>query len=401
MPKPALSDAGRSKGNRRASDRTRPTSRKRAKKKSPAIMRSQSVHHGTPPIVLDGVVYPVFGCPVDLDPCSNATSIVQAKRHIVFPAEDGLEIPWYGTVYCNPPYGMPEIERWLRKCVIENRRNGAEIIALLPAHTSSSWFDYVAASADACFFWGPGVGGRRLKHVGNDESAAFHSCLVYWGPRMALFSSYAGRYAHAWYPSHDLRLLRALIGDTRVPEGPSISIAKADDLLTLSRNDDLVEALAALGNATLGDILDVGTSILRSRLRKLTAYELGVALLCASRASGRSWLDHRIPSTPTVPDPRQLGLLPSGVSDATSTVARVPELALPPTLEEAVLEEVGRASALGTDVSMRELEERFSSSIPDLRKCLTRLSRQRKIIKQPGRDARYTANQEKDNAARQ
>lgn len=399
MPKPAPAAERRPKGSQSASRKSR-TKKKVAKEPAaaPAIMRSQSVHHGSPPIVLDGVVYPVLGSPVDLDPCSNESSMVQARRHIIFPAEDGLEIPWEGTVYCNPPYGMPEIQRWIKKCVLENRLRGAEIIALLPAHTSSSWFDYIATTSDACFFWGPGAGNRRVKHVGNTDAAAFDSCLVYWGPNVALFSSYAGRYAHPWYPVHDMRLLRALIGDARIPEGPALSIAKADELLALARNDDLVEALAAMGSATLGDILDSGRSLLLSRLRKITAYELGVALLCASRATGRPWLDHRVPATPRSNDPRQLGLLPAGVVAPTSTFRRTPELAPPPPLAEALLLEIQRASDVGLTLSVQDLQQRFAGAAPtELLKCLRRLARQGRINKE-GQDARYTAVEEQDHA---
>lgn len=403
MPKSALDGARRPKGSPRVP--ARPRAKKKSSKKAapaaaPAIMRSQSVHHGTPPVVLDGVVYPVLGCPVDLDPCSNENSIVQARRNIIFPAENGLEIPWTGTVFCNPPYGMPEIEKWIKKCVMENRRNGAEIISLLPAHTSSSWFDYIATTADACFLWGPAPGKRRVKHIGNADAAAFHSCLVYWGPNVALFSSYAGRYAHPWYPNYCMRLLRAYIGDSRLPDGAALSLAKADELLAIGRNDDLVEALSALGNATLGDIIDAGRSLLLSRMRKVTAYELGVALLCASRAAGRPWLDHRIPETPRCADPRQLGLLPSDVTAATSSFRRTPPALPPPSLDEAVCDELARAASLGQELSLGELERVFQGSpTPEIQQCLRRLTRQGRITKH-GRDARYTVVQEQDNAAR-
>lgn len=49
----------------------------------------------------------------------------------------GLDIPWTGTVYCNPPYS--DIEPWIRKALESDCRT----IFLLPVRTSTLWWDLI------------------------------------------------------------------------------------------------------------------------------------------------------------------------------------------------------------------------------------------------------------------
>lgn len=396
MPKPSLSDMRRSKASDTVAKAPARGKRSVSKKtdKRPTIMPAESVHHCTPPVVLDGIVYPVLGRPVDLDPCTNDKSIVEARRHIIFPAEDGLAISWRGKVYCNPPYGMPEILQWIRKIVIEHRTGGAEIIALLPAHMSSSWFDVVVATARACFLWGPGMGNRRVKFGGNADAAAFDSAVVYWGPNLPLFAAHAARFCHPWFPEHDLRLLRALLGDARLPEGPSVSLAAADEILALSRHDDLVEALACMGRASLGEILDAGDSLLNKRLRQLSAYELGVALLCASRTRPPTWIDGRLHASPRAPDPRQLDLV--GPAQAALCASAGDASHLP--ADEAIAREVRVATFLEGSTSARAVAERLGQPTKEIRRALARLAQQG-IIQKQGRDT-FALPKEQTDAAR-
>lgn len=437
MPKPAAAAVGRRRSSRgtkaiakrpssaakaKRADKTAPAVAKVSKRASPkearaandrrpTIMPSQSVHHATPPIVLEGVVYPVLGDPVDLDPCSNAMSIVHARRAITLregedPLRDGgLAIPWRGTVYVNPPFGETIIE-WIKKIIVENRNNGAQVIALLPAHVGSTWFDLVAATARACFIWGPAPGNRRLQFIGNEDKAAFACVLAYWGSDLATFSRYAGRFCHPWYPEHDLRLLRALIGDSRLPDASALSVASADELLALSRNDDIACALASLGSATLGEILDVGNSLLLSRLRQICAYELGAALLYASRTNGKSWLDRRIPRTPSKLDPRQLDLMLANAAAAPG-LPDAADPSSPRALDDQIYDEIHRGTLVGDLVSAVGLRTRCACSQGQLRGALSRL-RQAKKIDQHGRTqgARYFAtnareNEDKDGSRKQ
>jgi hypothetical protein len=368
-----------------AAKRTRGRAKKKTVKKKgdgrPAIPRSKRDNHCTPLVVAKGVIYPVLGDPVDLDPCSNNESIVRAKRKIILkPGDDplggGLVVPWnVRTVFVNPPYGE-NIQEWIKKIIVEHRLHGCEIIALLPAHVSASWFDMVVATSQACFFWGPGVGNRRVKFRGNENSATFHSALAYWGPNLPKFTRVALRYCHPWFPEHDLRFARALCGDVQAPEGVTTTLAAADTVLTLSRNDDIAAALASLGSASLGDILDAGPSILQQRLRGVSAYELGTALLYAARSDRQPWLDHRVPRDPSITlDPRQLGF------DLDAPLPLGPEALHAKPLDERIFDEIARGTAVGSPPSARELKERLVCTQGELRGAIGRLRTAQRIAK--------------------
>lgn len=341
-------------------------------------MPSQRTDHCTPPVVADGIVYPVLGDPVDLDPCSNEDSIIRARRKIMLP-EDGLSIPWQGKVYVNPPYGDPEIVSWVRKCAVDSRTRGAEIIALLPAHVSASWFDVVTSTARACFLWGPGIGNRRLTFGGNVQAATFSSAIVYWGPHLDKFTRSALRYCHPWYPELDLRYARALAGDKQTPEAVETLFAVADELLTMARHDDLAAALTSLGSATLGEILDLGDTVLLRRLRDVCAYELGAALLYAARSSRPAWLDHRLIKPPERQDPRQVQI--PGLEAVDEEQAPKIDKGLDKTFDEQVYDAVARGSVTREPLCAKQLKEVLACSQGELRGALTRLRRERKITK--------------------
>jgi len=60
--------------------------------------------------------------------------------------DDGLKQDWYGTVWCNPPYGR-DTYKWLKKFIEHN-----EGIALVFARTDTTWFHELVAKADSILF---------------------------------------------------------------------------------------------------------------------------------------------------------------------------------------------------------------------------------------------------------
>lgn len=132
----------------------------------------------TPPR-LAGLIQSALGGRIDLDPCSNERSCVDAESRIALP-DDGLSEPWesYGqTVFANPPYGRG-LEKWLEKCSA-SAAVGLDVIALLPATPDTrAWHRFVFGdAAGICFLAG------RLKFVGASASAPFPSALVIWAQR--------------------------------------------------------------------------------------------------------------------------------------------------------------------------------------------------------------------------
>jgi hypothetical protein len=57
---------------------------------------------------------------IDLDPASNdyAQTSIKAKTYYS-KQEDELKEPWFGRIWCNPPYGSPEV-RLLARTFLEN-----------------------------------------------------------------------------------------------------------------------------------------------------------------------------------------------------------------------------------------------------------------------------------------
>jgi hypothetical protein len=159
------------------------------------LMSSERADWNTPACVLE-LVREVFGGRVPFDPCSNATSIVNARRSLSLEAgQDGLVYDWsrHGSVYVNPPYGR-EIGRWIEKCAAEGCIDGAEIIALVPARTDAKWFQRCFYASAICFWRG------RLRFLGAPSSAPFPSAVVYWGGAVARFADVFGRVGHVVLP---------------------------------------------------------------------------------------------------------------------------------------------------------------------------------------------------------
>lgn len=146
---------------------------------------------GTPPIYVKAV-RGVLGR-IDLDPCSNAHSIVNARVEYCLPAHDGLRESWdYKTIYVNPPYGTDpargtRIRDWLKRCA-DARDHGAEVLALIPVATNTShWKEYVWGAATAVAF----LYDTRLKFlvngVASGKGAPMSCAMVYWGDDCARF----------------------------------------------------------------------------------------------------------------------------------------------------------------------------------------------------------------------
>lgn len=112
-----------------------------------------------------------FG-PFDLDPCATPEN---AKAPKFFTrAQDGLSRPWWGRVWCNPPYGRG-VGKWVAQAWAAVEHDGADLVVmLLPARTDTRWWhEYVIPYASTvCFLRG------RLKFGGAKHSAPFPSALV-------------------------------------------------------------------------------------------------------------------------------------------------------------------------------------------------------------------------------
>lgn len=128
--------------------------------------------------------------PFMTDPCSNASSHVQADYLYSLDGgtlrSDGLATTWDGSVFCNPPYSNP-----LPWC-LKLRDHAGPWCALLKLDPSTKWW---AALMEASPTVAPFR--KRIKFEGDKSMTAnFPSVLVYsaWRPPIALRP-------HLWLPS--------------------------------------------------------------------------------------------------------------------------------------------------------------------------------------------------------
>jgi hypothetical protein len=136
-----------------------------------------------------------FAGPVDVDPCSNERSIIQARMSL---RSGGLVLPWRlekpvdRTGYQNDPYSKSEA--WTHKMVAELAAgNVREHVRLCMMSTSTAWW------SDMCLLpkRNPRVLAlKRIAFLDPDAATAgekrmgcrFEPALVYFGPRAARFT---------------------------------------------------------------------------------------------------------------------------------------------------------------------------------------------------------------------
>ncbi len=112
--------------------------------------------------------------PFELDVCASAENAKCARFYTS--VDDGLQQPWRGRCWMNPPYGK-DIGRWIRKAW-ESSLAGATVVCLVPARTDTRWWhDYIKPYAAVIDF----IKGR-LRFGDAKCSAPFPSAVVVFKP---------------------------------------------------------------------------------------------------------------------------------------------------------------------------------------------------------------------------
>ena len=92
--------------------------------------------------------------------------------------KNGLKQQWKGVCFCNPPYGYPEIVKWMEKA-LESSKQGATVVCLVPASTSTRWWHNFSMQGEIRFIKGK----VRFVIDGKDNKPApFHSVLIVFRP---------------------------------------------------------------------------------------------------------------------------------------------------------------------------------------------------------------------------
>lgn len=81
----------------------------------------------------------------DLDPCSShRQERPLANLRYCFPEDNGLLLPWVGSVFVNPPFS--ELKDWVSRFVLH-----ADGVMLVPARVEVGWFWKLWQHSDAIF----------------------------------------------------------------------------------------------------------------------------------------------------------------------------------------------------------------------------------------------------------
>lgn len=120
-----------------------------------------------------------------LDPCCLPHT--RKCENFYTPKEDGLKQKWFGSVFCNPPYGK-EIRKWISKCFYESFHCDV-VVMLIPVRSDTEyWQTFIMKAAEVRFLR------HRVKFhetlAVSGGPAPFGSCIVVFrkGPKKPEFS---------------------------------------------------------------------------------------------------------------------------------------------------------------------------------------------------------------------
>jgi hypothetical protein len=143
------------------------------------------------PVEIVTLVQAVLG-DIDVDPasCARAQETVQARTFYTL-EDDGLRQPWHGTVFCNPPYQMPDVARFCGKLIEElDAGHTTEAVLLVNSVTETAWFQRIAPRAAALCF-----PNERIPFIHTTKDG-MRPCqgqtLLYFGPQVQRFCEVFG-----------------------------------------------------------------------------------------------------------------------------------------------------------------------------------------------------------------
>lgn len=137
----------------------------------------------TPPKYIEAV-RKVMGS-IDLDPASNEFAQKTIQATIFFTIEDnGLDKPWNGNIFLNPPYSHPEVKLFVDKLLSE-LKPGQQAILLTNNNTDTNFFHRAARRAAAICFTKGRI--NFLKPDGMQSSPTNGQVFYYFGDNKEKF----------------------------------------------------------------------------------------------------------------------------------------------------------------------------------------------------------------------
>lgn len=111
--------------------------------------------------------------PFDLDPAADEKNAKAPRFYTA--TEDGLHRPWWGRVWCNPPYGTV-LGAWVERMAKAADSGEAEVVVgCIPARTDTSyWHAYAMRAMEIRFLRGRVAFGEQAM------PAPFPTAIVVW-----------------------------------------------------------------------------------------------------------------------------------------------------------------------------------------------------------------------------
>lgn len=133
---------------------------------------------------------------IDVDPASNdiAQKTVQAGTHFT-KQDDGLNKPWPGRVWLNPPYSRQLIGKFIDKLLAEvHSSHTTAAIVLVNAQTDAAWFQRALLRADAVSFPGKRIRFLRPNGKQSEHGPLQGQAFLYFGPDPHGFAAVFGEF---------------------------------------------------------------------------------------------------------------------------------------------------------------------------------------------------------------
>lgn len=128
---------------------------------------------------------------IDLDPASSELANQTVKATSFYTAENsGLEWPWRGRVWMNPPYGKKFIGKFIGKlCSSLDEKRIDEACVMVNNATDTEWFQSMASRMSACCF----IKGRVKfnDHNGEPKNTPLQGqAIIYFGDKTREFKKH-------------------------------------------------------------------------------------------------------------------------------------------------------------------------------------------------------------------
>lgn len=124
--------------------------------------------------------------------CAAAQAIVQAETWYTA-TEDGLVSPWFGAVWCNPPYSAPL--PWVRRMIALYQSHAIDAgMMLVNCSCSPVWAQLLWTHADAVCVLGKRIDFWHPTKTNQNSSYDRDSAMFYFGTDRARFTAVFSRY---------------------------------------------------------------------------------------------------------------------------------------------------------------------------------------------------------------